>query len=50
MFLKIGKIAALYLQEHNLMDIDCRFDVIGINLNIPESDKIIHIENAFWIE
>ena len=46
---QVGKIAALYLQEYDLTDIDFRFDVIGVYLNKPESERIVHIENAFWM-
>ncbi|WP_122643358.1 YraN family protein [Luxibacter massiliensis] len=36
------KCADWYLAEHNLMDIPCRFDVIGI-----QGSGIVHIRDAF---
>jgi putative endonuclease len=45
---KISKAALEYLQENNLFDYVCRFDVISIVLPPEPSEPIIeHLENAF---
>jgi putative endonuclease len=44
---QIRKIAEGYLMEKKILDIDCRFDVVGILLQGNEAPKINHIENAF---
>jgi putative endonuclease len=45
---QLAKVAAAYLQEHRLSDIDCRFDVITVD--VTQGQKIRHIRNAFWLE
>lgn len=40
---KLRAVANLYLLQHKMMDIPCRFDVI----EVIGQDKINHIENAF---
>ena len=45
---QIAKIAAAYLQEHRLADIDCRFDVIAVDET--KKQRIHHIRNAFWVK
>ena len=45
----IGEAADDYLIEHEIQDLDCRFDVIAIDLShSPPSIK--HIQDAFWLE
>ena len=45
---QISKIALAYLQEHNLIDISCRFDVIAIQLTRHfELLRLEQIKNAF---
>ena len=46
---QIGKVAAAYLSNHNLNDVDCRFDVIAIQ-RIDGIEEIKHIQDAFWLE
>ncbi|MFQ5824676.1 MAG: YraN family protein [bacterium] len=45
---QIGQVAEHYLQEKEIDDMDCRFDVIAITAQGKEW-KIKHIENAFWL-
>lgn len=45
---QISKVALSYLQEHNLLDGACRFDVIAVYLSLKcELIDLQHIENAF---
>ncbi len=44
---QIRKIAEAYLIEHNITNIDCRFDAVGVLLQGNEKAIIDHIENAF---
>ncbi len=44
---QIRKIAEGYLMEKNISDVDCRFDIVGVQLRGNEAPKINHIENAF---
>jgi len=46
---QVRKMAEIYLLQKKITDMDCRFDVIGINLakREGEPDRINHIENAF---
>jgi len=45
---KISKTAVLYVQEKNLIDQACRFDVIAITYpKYSLEPDILHIENAF---
>ena len=46
---QIGKIAAVYLQNKEHYDIDCRFDVITVSFH--QSEPVIeHFEDAFWLD
>lgn len=45
---QVGMVASRYLQENEIVDMDCRFDVIAINA-IGKDWQIKHIENAFWL-
>jgi len=45
---QIGKVAAKYLQEHDITDMDCRFDVVAIARRGARW-QITHLENAFWL-
>ncbi|MBN1465208.1 YraN family protein [candidate division KSB1 bacterium] len=45
---RIGRAAARYLADNEIEDVDCRFDVIAIDLTAPP--HIEHIEDAFWLE
>jgi putative endonuclease len=47
--MQIGKVAQAYIQQHNIYDKDCRFDVIGI-VNCGQNIEIRHIKDAFWLE
>ncbi len=42
---KIRKVATVYLMKHKLLNVSCRFDVIGIRGDHDE--EITHIKNAF---
>ena len=44
---QVARIATAYLQEHRLTDVDCRFDVITVD--VAKGNEINHIKNAFWI-
>ena len=44
---RIARAAQRYLQDHQLFDAPCRFDVIGIMLD-QTPPHITHIEQAFW--
>ncbi len=44
---QLKKIAKLYLYEHKLEEVECRFDVIAILFMPDLTPKISHIENAF---
>ena len=46
---RVIRTATRYIQEHNLHEAVCRFDVIGITFEMGQP-RIIHIENAFWGE
>ncbi|MFQ5753648.1 MAG: YraN family protein [bacterium] len=45
---QLGQVAEHYLQEKEIEDMDCRFDVVAINAH-GKQWKIQHIENAFWL-
>ncbi|UCE20635.1 MAG: YraN family protein [Gemmatimonadota bacterium] len=45
---QVAKIAAAYLQERKVTNVDCRFDVIAVDHT--RENSINHIQNAFWIE
>lgn len=44
---QIKKIAAAYLMEREIVDKDCRLDVISILFRGKEAPRIVHYENAF---
>lgn len=44
----LGNAAAVYLDEHGIADVDCRFDVVAILLERGGA-RVQHIENAFWL-
>jgi len=46
---KIGLTAEVYLQSHNIENMDCRFDVVAV-IFYSTGQHIKHIENAFWLE
>jgi putative endonuclease len=46
---QIGKIAQAYLQQQDIVNMDCRFDVIGIVFK-NQSNEIRHFQDAFWLE
>ena len=39
--------ADLYLEQNQLDDVDCRYDIIAVDLSGPQPD-IRHLENAIW--
>ena len=43
---QIAKIAEIYLQNHEIAQPDCRFDIITVNFSTPKPD-IRHYEEAF---
>lgn len=45
---QIGMVAEKYLQDNETTGMDCRFDVIAVELHGAQS-RIRHIENAFWL-
>jgi len=45
---QIAKIALAYLQEYDIHDTDCRFDVVAIKFSDGEP-KFKHIKDAFWL-
>ncbi|MFC1553858.1 YraN family protein [candidate division KSB1 bacterium] len=47
---QINKVAQMYIQQKNCIDMDCRFDVIGVKLHQKGKHEINHIKNAFWIQ
>lgn len=46
---RIGQVAEGYLLEHEIDDMDCRFDVIAIR-KFGNGYDVRHIENAFWLD
>ncbi len=44
----LGNAAAVYLDEHGIADVDCRFDVVAVRLE-RGGPRVQHIENAFWL-
>ncbi len=47
---RIGLVASCYLQEKDLENIDCRFDVVAVKLDKNNNTSAKHIQNAFWLE
>ena len=45
---QIGKVALAYLQQHDVHDMDCRFDVIAVTFE-KGKPHIKHIKDAFWL-
>ena len=45
---QIGRVAEKYLQDNEINGMDCRFDVIAVELQ-GSKYQIRHIENAFWL-
>jgi len=45
---QIGKAAQHYLFEHEIQNVDCRFDVIALTA-VRGEWQIEHIESAFWL-
>lgn len=45
----LGEAADAFLIEHDFQDVDCRFDVIAIDLS-QSPPRINHIKDAFWLE
>ena len=45
---QLGRLASAFLQTREIVNIDCRFDVVAITFKNNRS-KIHHIENAFWL-
>lgn len=43
---RIGLTAEEYMNRYIIQDVDCRFDVVTIDLN---TSTITHYENAFWL-
>ena len=46
---QIARTAEQYLYSRQIVDMDCRFDVITVDL-AQQPPQIKHIENAFWLE
>jgi putative endonuclease len=45
---QIGRVALAYLTQNQIVDRDCRFDVIAVAKDL-DGVKIQHIVNAFWL-
>jgi len=45
----LGDAANAFLLKHDIQDVDCRFDVIAIDLS-QSPPRVNHIKNAFWLE
>ncbi len=45
---QIGIVAERYLQEKEIDEMDCRFDVVAVTLH-GKAWEIKHLENAFWL-
>ena len=43
---KIRQVATLYLKQHRMLNVNCRFDVVAVLGQAGDSD-VRHIENAF---
>lgn len=44
---QLKKIAELYLYDHNIEEIDCRFDVVTVLFGVEKEPIIEHYVNAF---
>lgn len=45
---QIGQVALRYLQEKEIDEMDCRFDVVAVTF-YDNQWRVRHIENAFWL-
>lgn len=45
--IQLKKLAELYLAEKNILEQDCRFDVVTVLMINPDNPLIEHYENAF---
>lgn len=45
---QIGQVALRYLQQNEIVDMDCRFDVVAVTYRQGQW-LLKHIENAFWL-
>lgn len=46
---RLGLAAEVYMQRNTIVDVDCRFDVIAVDLSC-HPPAIRHIQDAFWLE
>lgn len=46
---QIQRVAELYLKQKNLGHLNCRFDIVSIELNL-QKPNICLIKDAFWVE
>ena len=46
---RIGRAAQRYLMDNEIDDIDCRFDVIAVDMS-AQPPRIKHIRDAFWLD
>lgn len=46
---QIGRLALGYLQQKNIENVECRFDVVTLDKTGPVA-MVNHIEDAFWID
>lgn len=46
---RLGLAAERYLMDNQIEDLDCRFDVITVDLT-KQPPQIKHIKDAFWLE
>jgi len=47
---QIGRVSQHYLQYHKLQGIDCRYDVVSIDLSAPSKGKVTLIKDAFQLK
>ena len=47
---RIGRISQHYLQHHKLQGVDCRYDVVSIDLSAPSKGKVTLIKDAFQLK
>lgn len=45
----LGRCAEIFIDENEIRDMDCRFDVIVVNLT-QRPARVIHLKNAFWLD
>ena len=46
---RIGKISQHYLHHHKLQGVDCRYDVVSIDLSSPGKERVSLIKDAFQL-